>query len=333
MEANKQKRDEQVDAMRGWCVLVMAVHHCINYFPGYSLLHWRFVSGAFPFLAGYLMTSILVGRRGEAADRYWLGWRLLTRGLKLIALCLALNAIMIFLLQLGKKGRSSSLIELIGNVVIYGDYKTISFSLLVPIGYTIAIGGLLLVLGMMRPKVIGILCGVLFSYCLASEWFGRGEYYLALLSIGVFGMAAGYASDWIVRNFLNTAWSAVVPWLSIQALITTVGKTELYPIYIANVLASLLFIGFAVQQCISRSVNIRALVLLGRYSLLLYLVQIMTLVLLQSISKKLGLSEELSAFWIALFVVTSAQVLIVEVTDRLRNWSPFSDRVYRFVLQ
>jgi len=167
------RRDETLDVTRGMCVLAMAVHHCINYFPGYSLFYWRFVSGAFLFLAGYLVTSVLVGRAAVAPDRNTLSWRLLSRGLKLIALCLVLNATLIFLLPMESKGKSSSVLELIGNVALYGGYKTVSFSLLVPIGYTIALGGLLLLLGMMRPKIVLMLGLALFGYCAVAEALKR----------------------------------------------------------------------------------------------------------------------------------------------------------------
>jgi hypothetical protein len=173
-------RDETLDVTRGICVLAMAVHHCINYFPGYSLFYWRFVSGAFVFLAGYLVTSILVHRATPVREGRNLGWRLVSRGLKLIALCLVLNAVLIFLLPGESKGKSSSIVELIGNVALYGNYKSVSFSLLVPIGYTIALGGFLLLLRLMRLKVVVLLGFALLGYCIFREEFvGQKEYYLS----------------------------------------------------------------------------------------------------------------------------------------------------------
>ena len=332
--AKEQGRDETFDVMRGICVLAMTVHHCINYFPGYSLFYWRFVSGTFPFLAGYLVTSVLVGMATAVPDRNHLGWRLLLRGLKLIALCVVLNATLIFLLPVGHKGKLMSAFGLIENVVLFGDYKTVSFSLLVPIGYTIALGGGLLLLRMMRLKVILILGLALFGYCtLAEEFIGRKEYYLIFLSIGVFGMAAGYASDWISRKVLSTTWYAVAPWLVMQALITALGKSEIYPIYCANTMASLLFISFIARLGIKWRVDLRLLILLGRYSLLLYLAQIATVVVLQITFREFALGAGLTGFWIAILLVCFAQVLIATETDWLRKRYPFSDRVYGWVFR
>src|SRR6185437_13493086 len=109
-------------------------------------------------------------------DRNRLGPRLLLRGLKLIALCIALNVMLTFIFPLGGKGQSSSVLDLIGNVGFYGNYNILAFSLLVPIGYTIVLGGLLLLSRMMHPRVIAILGGALFVYCTLAEWLTGGEY-------------------------------------------------------------------------------------------------------------------------------------------------------------
>lgn len=334
MIAREHSRDETLDAVRGMCVLAMVVHHCINYFPAYSLFYWRFVSGTFPFLAGYLVTSVLVARATANQDRNYLGWRLLSRGIKLVALCVALNAALIFLLSLEHKSKPSSILALLENVALYGNYKTVSFSLLVPIGYTIALGGLLLLLRMMHWKVIVILGLIMFGYCaVAEEMLTRKEYYLSFLSIGVFGMMVGCASDWIVGKIANTTWYAIVPWLVMQALITSLGTVESYPIYCVNTMASLLLMSFVAQLGIKWEVDLRVLVLLGRYSLLLYLAQIAALGLLQIISRKMVLGMEVTGFWIAILVLGVGQLLVAAGADKLRRWYPFSDRVYGWVFR
>lgn len=104
-------------------------------------------------------------------------------------------------------------------------------------------------------------------------------------------------------------------------------------VYCANTIASLLLIGFVAHLGIKWHVDWRLLVLLGRYSLLLYLVQIVTLVFLQIISRKLALGGGLAGFWIALLLVSFVQVLIAAGTDRLRTWHPFIDRVYGWVFR
>jgi hypothetical protein len=246
----------------------------------------------------------------------------------------ALNAALIFLLSLGHKGKPSSILALLENVALYGNYKTVSFSLLVPIGYTIALGGLLLLLRMMHWKIIVILGLIMFGYCaVAEEMLARKEYYLSFLSIGVFGMMVGYASDWIVGKIANTTWYAIVPWLVMQALITSLGTVESYPIYCVNTMASLLLMGFVAQLGIKWEVDLRVLVLLGRYSLLLYLAQIAALGLLQIISRKMVLGMEVTGFWIAILVLGVGQLLVAAGADKLRRWYPFSDRVYGWVFR
>ncbi len=325
------QREENLDAMRGACVLAMTVHHCINYFPGYSLLYWRFVSGAFPFLAGFLVTSILAGRANVGPDRNRLGLRLLVRGLKLIVLCIALNIMLTFIFPLGGKGQSSSVLDLIGNVGFYGNYKSVAFSLLVPIGYTVVLGGLLLLSRIMHPGVIAILGGALFVYCVLAEWLTREEYYIPLLSLGVLGMAAGYASAWINRNLLSKAQLAVAPWLAIQAVIAVTGKGEPYPIYYANTVASLLLIGFLVHLAVQGRIAVRYLILLGQYSLLLYLFQIVVLVILRGQLSKLSIGSGVTGFWVALPLVSFAQLCLAAGTDWCRKQYPLTNRAYGWV--
>src|SRR5215510_12536536 len=121
----RSERNETFDVTRGLCVLAMGVHHSINYFPGYTLSYWRFVSGAFPFLAGYLVTSMLLSRACGDKARNELGLRLLWRAVKLIAICISLNIVpkLIWPSQ-STKGQVTSPFWFMWNVIISGDYTT-----------------------------------------------------------------------------------------------------------------------------------------------------------------------------------------------------------------
>ena len=98
-------------------------------------------------------------------------------------------------------------------------------------------------------------------------------------------------------------------------------------------MASLLLMGFVAQLGIKWEVDLRVLVLLGRYSLLLYLAQIAALGLLQIISRKMVLGMEVTGFWIAILVLVVGQLLVAAGADKLRRWYPFSDRVYGWVFR
>jgi len=309
----------------------MAVHHSINYFPEYSLSYWRFVSGAFPFLAGYLMTSVLVGRAHGGEDRSILGQRLIWRGFKLVALCVLLNIGLKLIWPSGSKGQLNSVLEFVGNVAVSGDYTTVSFSLLVPIGYTIALGGFLLLFDQLKTRVVLALALVFSSYCTVADAHLGGREYLFYFSIGILGMAAGFAADWIGRKISSVAWFAVVPWFVTQGLATALGTGERYPVYAANVGAALLLCQFIAQRSLTWDAGRNVLILWGRYSLLLYLAQIMTLVGLRVVVKKLDLAGGDALFWIAFLCVSVLQWLIAAGADKLRATHPWSDRAYRWV--
>ena len=139
----KTNRDVALDITRGMCVFAMAVHHCINYFPDYSLTYWRFVSGAFPFLSGYLTTSILRERYIGIKAANMMGIKLLIRGCKLIVLCLVLNLAIQAILPEMTKLEAESLLEAVKVILFTGNYRNVSFSLLIPIGFVLLFSGFL----------------------------------------------------------------------------------------------------------------------------------------------------------------------------------------------
>src|ERR1700683_2623980 len=133
-------RNRTLDVVKGAVVIAMAVHHSINYFPSpfLSTKYVHFVSGAFPFLAGFIVTNVILGKAGQSDCGKIIGRRMVFRGMRLIVLCGILNVLLASSLgHLAKFGRivgtgySEYLLKLFCN----GNYREVSFSLLIPIGY------------------------------------------------------------------------------------------------------------------------------------------------------------------------------------------------------
>ena len=263
------KRDVALDVTRGICVFAMAVHHCINYFPGYPLFYWRFVTGAFPFLAGYLTTGILRERYTGVRVEGLIGLKLLIRGGKLLLICLGMNLAIRAVLPEMTKLETKSLFEAVKVVLFTGDYKTVSFSLLIPIGYVICFSGVLRMLYSRRSVVLIPLTCSLFVYCSFRHFTTESGYYLCYFAIGMLGMLWGFAdrskvAEWAQRRIVSVGF-----WVLSIILISILGQP--FPIYALYVVASVV-IFYSASKWMGKYEQISSVVALhGQYSLLMYL--------------------------------------------------------------
>ena len=60
-DPGSRSRDSGLDFLKGFLVLVMVVHHSLEYFlgPRYPVIkYFDFVTGAFVFVAGFIVSSI-----------------------------------------------------------------------------------------------------------------------------------------------------------------------------------------------------------------------------------------------------------------------------------
>src|SRR5690348_6985111 len=84
-------RDAAIDFCKGVCVSAMIYHHAINYYPQSFLLikGVRFVSGAFVFLTGFLVTYHYLRSYDLNTNRIY--YRLIWRAVKLLIIYALIN--------------------------------------------------------------------------------------------------------------------------------------------------------------------------------------------------------------------------------------------------
>src|SRR5271163_3606077 len=88
----KAQRISGLDFTKGALVLIMVLYHWINYFIGPQWEYYqylRFLTPSFIFITGFMISHVYLAKY-DPADRR-LSQRLFTRGLKLLAIFLALN--------------------------------------------------------------------------------------------------------------------------------------------------------------------------------------------------------------------------------------------------
>src|SRR6266496_1590699 len=153
VSAPKSLRNPALDFTKGALVLIMVLYHWINYFIGpqwgyYDYL--RFLTPSFIFITGFMVSNIYLSKYAVADLR--LPKRLFTRGIKLLAIFLALNATRFAVIPILGTGKlvhdpldPSNLFAAFvsGNFPVVGA-KLVSFSILVPIGYLLMLSGALM---------------------------------------------------------------------------------------------------------------------------------------------------------------------------------------------
>ena len=92
-DSPKAQRISALDFTKGALVLIMVLYHWINYFIGLQWPYYRylrFLTPSFIFVTGFMISNVYLSKYDAADPR--LSKRLFTRGLKLMAVFLALNA-------------------------------------------------------------------------------------------------------------------------------------------------------------------------------------------------------------------------------------------------
>jgi len=124
-------RDTALDIVKGICVVIMVIHHAINYFPteAIALKYFRFVSGAFLFMAGFVSTHIYFAKYDLRIQKVYVARRLIIRGVKLLLIFLVANIVINSALA-GKSGGAISRMALLWSTPppIRRSFRWVSFT-------------------------------------------------------------------------------------------------------------------------------------------------------------------------------------------------------------
>jgi hypothetical protein len=323
-------RNNALDFVKGSAVFAMAVHHSINYFPAVylSIRYVHFVSGAFPFLAGFIVSNVLVRRSAHESPRSNLGTRLLFRGIRLLFLCGLLNVLLAGVLgRMAKFGRlpASDVSECVEKLLWSGNYLEVSFSLLVPIAYVLIALGLLSNLGALARGWISTIACCLFVYCVAGEFWPIGiTYYAGYFAIGMIGAAFGFIPKERIDAFCGKWWRVLV--LFVCSLVTVVLFGQPFIVFAVNVTATLLMLYLIGLNIAPTTKFARGVAIVGRYSLLMYIAQIGILFIVRFILWNLWPAAANALF--GFVAVCLGQYLLCLFSDRLRRKWLLIDRAY-----
>lgn len=331
------KRIPAFDFTKGALVLFMVLYHWLNYFIGpqgeyYNYLH--FLTPSFIFISGFLISHVHFGKYGTGSAR--LSGRLLIRGLKLLAVFVAMNfLIAIFLPNSGVRqafsGESISTnlykVFVTGDVLIDGIGKASSFTILVPIGYLLISSAGLLLLCKFWRYTFHFACGLLLVCVIFREMHGVQGWNLELLMIGILGVVLGYATSAQIAA-LTSHRLAFCGAYCVYLVAVTIWGVPL-SLRITSVILTTVLIYMVGDKKGQPGLLRSHIVLLGKYSLFGYLSQILILQILRRFFApgELGMG----ALLLSLVLGFALSMASVEILDRVRVRFTGVDRLYKAV--
>lgn len=331
--ATKRARIPALDFTKGILVLFMVLYHWINYFVGSEWPYYRylrFLSPAFIFISGFMISNVYLSKYGSADPR--LPRRLLTRGLKLIAIFIALNVARDSVLPM-----MSSRVSLSDQIILKGALaafvtgnltdKVVSFSILVPIAYLLILSAIL-VRYIQRFRWIFQGVGILiFSSALGMNLAGAQSMNLEILAIGVFGIILGFASQAEVYRIIRHPYLLVLAYVLYLAAITIWNVSFLLELTGVFLTVSLIYLVGSVEGDPGKIRDI--VILLGRYSLFGYIWQIVVLQVLGASLRRVNFNSSVAV--LSLCAAFAFTVLGVGAVERARVGSRRFDRLYKVV--
>jgi peptidoglycan/LPS O-acetylase OafA/YrhL len=330
-------RDTAIDFTKGALVLLMVLYHWLNYFFGphgqyYNYL--RFLTPSFIFISGFMISQIQL-RRYENTGRS-LPKRLFVRGVKLLAVFSALNALVYAALSRvqvpyslwGESLRSFSWAAfVVGASRTLDGQKTVIFNILVPIAYLFILSAGLVVLTRRVSSAFYCTLFVLIVGVVFIRFWDLENAYLDLLMIGVLGVVVGFAQTKQIAFVVSHPYILTILYCLFLAVITTWGVP--LPLEIASVILTIALLYAAGSGLATPGMARRGTILLGKYSLLGYIAQI---AILQGLRKISWLSQHGGGVSLcALLLCVLLTVTVVEVVDIARQRSKTANDLYRLV--
>lgn len=320
-------RDPTLDLVKGALVVVMVVYHAMNIFSTAgpdAYAYVRFVSGSFILMSGYIVAKFHEAR--FKADWRGTSRRLVVRGLKLLMLFTLLN-LLINLTGIGNPTKVQPGIQhymsTLYEVYVAGEPRYASFQILLPIAYLLVAAPAVLMLGRLSKWLFV----ASFAMAFAPSLFGIESPNLDFAVLGAIGLSGGMLTNAVEKPFaMSGIWRTGGSLLASMMLMKYLSANLATYVLGTTVILKLLYdLSKAVRP---GSRLAQASILLGQYSLVCYIAQI---IFMQVLSW--GLSRPRWELGYETIVVVFATVVFLLVLSAglamLRNRYRFVDTAYK----
>jgi hypothetical protein len=322
-------RDLTLDVVKGVLVVVMVVYHAMNIFSTAGpdeYAYVRFVSGSFILMSGYIVARF----DGPRFKADWRGTslRLVARGLKLLVLFTLLNLLIGLTgignpdkVQLDLQGYVGALYE----VYVAGEPGYASFQILLPIAYLLVAAPTVLMLGRLSKWLFV----ASFAMACAPSLLGIDSVNLDFVVLGAIGLSGGILTNPVEKPLAMTGVWSIAGSLLASVILMKYLNANLATYALGTIV--ILKLLYELSKAIGPATPLaRASILLGRYSLVCYIAQI---IFMQGLSR--GLSRprwELGCETFLVVVGTVAFLLVLSaVLAMLCEHYRFAAKAYKLV--
>lgn len=327
--AKSATRNTALDFTKGFLVYLMVFYHWFNYFVGPSGVYKyiRFLTPSFIFITGFIVSSIYFVKYDIHDFR--LPARLATRGLKIIAVFVVLNAVVSVVLPIDGMLHPPMLQLLVTHLIgtATPGVKEAAFPVLVPIGELLLLSAVLACAYRLSRYVVHVCCALAFAAVILLRVSGTENPNAELIAIGLLGMVLGMVP---LPRLMSVVKRPVI--LAVAYILFDIAVSRWGEIYALQVLGVCLSIAVIYLVGASRGVASwlgRIVVLIGKYSLVGYISQIAILQVLRRMMtiNTLGTYRFAVSFVLA-FVLTTSSIMLLGAA---RRRSGAIDRSYKFV--
>ena len=319
----KRERNGGLDWVKGALVVLMVVYHSLNYSPlsRFAFAYIGFLPVSFIFIAGFFLTNSYLSRYD------WKDWRLhrrlVIRGAKLIGIFSALN-LGLYFIAFGPAflQRFSENFEAI---YLHAGGRVASFPILSSIGYLLLMAPLVLGIGALSRWLLPVLALALVVFCSLMEWKASVGYHLGMISAGIIGTAFGLLPLRRITGFARKSLAVITLYGVYRTCSYLIGDP--YALQLTGVVTTLLLLYSLALKLPVEAHVFREVVLLGRYSLLGYIMQ---LGIIQATLRVVGPFRTPVAVVTLTLISLAATWAVIFLVDRVRARARFADSIYRF---
>jgi hypothetical protein len=323
-------RIDALDMTKGVLVMAMVVYHSFNYSSDYTLgfKYLPFLPPSFILITGFLISRLYF--TPDAARDSKIYGRLFFRGCRLLLLFTLLNV----LTQLVGRRKAVATPQGISYLSDYwyeiygiGGAHFAAFSVLLPIAYLLLLAPLLILLYRAHPLLVFLVAVSLIVYCAMPRSADDYSFNLALVGAGLLGVLLGYLPDNALSGLRRYWYLALIFYAGYIGFTQLLWETPFDQFF--NAFLALCAI-FGVCAAIGGGTFLgRELLLVGKYSLLAYIVQI---ALLQVLTRLIGRIEPFTAsFYLQMVGVGLLMFLMAETLDWARKRVVWIDASYRLI--
>jgi peptidoglycan/LPS O-acetylase OafA/YrhL len=329
-KTQKSERDKSIDFIKGILVLSMVIYHILNYFISDSVFfkYLRFIAPGFILISGFMITNILYLKYNANYKLFTV--KLTGKGIKLIVLFTCLNLFIFSIYHSHYQGQEPGFAFFFKKLlsIFFNDNENIArFEIIQQIGYLYLLAPLILWIGKPFKHFLNFLSIILILAVQIYSIYFQHLVPIWGLTYGFLGMALGFIPlrkmniPFLYKLFLTNIFAIYL------IVITLLSQPFLLQAF-GTVLTLLIFYFVGISSiCKGRVVD--WINLLGRYSLVSYIIQIAILQVISRMDILHGgvIKPFIAAFPITLFIMFA----FVKILEFSIGRSLIIKRLYRVV--